>query len=25
VHEYIKKLDWSGGFYRRDIGFKVID
>ena len=21
----IKKLDWSGGFYRRDIGFKVID
>jgi len=25
VHEYIKKLDWSGGFYRRDIGYKVID
>ena len=25
VHEYIKKLDWNGGFYRRDIGFKVID
>ena len=25
VHEYIKKLDWSGGFYRTDIGFKVID
>ena len=25
VHEYIKKLDWSGEFYRRDIGFKVID
>ena len=25
VHEYIKKLDWSGGFYRRDIGFKVIN
>ena len=25
VHEHIKKLDWSGGFYRRDIGFKVID
>jgi phosphoribosylamine--glycine ligase len=25
VHEYINKLDWSGGFYRRDIGFKVID
>ncbi|MDC0961131.1 phosphoribosylamine--glycine ligase [Candidatus Pelagibacter sp.] len=25
VHENIKKLDWNGGFYRRDIGFKVID
>ncbi|MDB3943531.1 phosphoribosylamine--glycine ligase [Candidatus Pelagibacter sp.] len=25
VHEHIKKLDWCGGFYRRDIGFKVID
>jgi phosphoribosylamine--glycine ligase len=25
VHEYIKKLDWNGGFYRTDIGFKVID
>jgi phosphoribosylamine--glycine ligase len=25
VHQCIKKLDWSGGFYRRDIGFKVID
>ena len=25
VHECIKKLNWSGGFYRRDIGFKVID
>jgi phosphoribosylamine--glycine ligase len=25
VDEYIKKLDWSGGFYRKDIGFKVID
>ena len=25
VHEHIKKLDWNGGFYRRDIGFKVID
>ena len=25
VHEYIKKLDWRGGFYRKDIGFKVID
>jgi phosphoribosylamine--glycine ligase len=25
VHECIKKLNWSGGFYRRDIGYKVID
>ena len=25
VHQCIKKLDWDGGFYRRDIGFKVID
>ncbi len=25
VHKCIKKLDWNGGFYRRDIGFKVID
>jgi phosphoribosylamine--glycine ligase len=25
VHEYIQKLGWTGGFYRRDIGFKVID
>jgi len=25
AHDYIKKLDWSGGFYRRDIGFKVIN
>jgi phosphoribosylamine--glycine ligase len=25
VHECIKKLDWRGGFYRRDIGFKVIN
>ena len=25
VHECIKELDWSGGFYRKDIGFKVID
>ena len=25
VHQCIKKLNWSGGFYRRDIGFKVID
>ena len=25
AHQCIKKLDWNGGFYRRDIGFKVID
>ena len=25
VYQCIKKLDWIGGFYRRDIGFKVID
>ena len=25
VHQCIKKLNWNGGFYRRDIGFKVID
>ena len=25
VHQCLKKLDWNDGFYRRDIGFKVID
>ena len=25
VHHCIKRLDWNGGFHRRDIGFKVID
>ena len=25
VHQCIKKLDWNGGFYRKDIGFKVIN
>ena len=25
VHQCINKLDWSGGFYRKDIGFKVIN
>ena len=25
VHQCIKKLNWNDGFYRRDIGFKVID
>ena len=25
IHQCIEKLDWNGGFYRRDIGFKVIN
>ncbi|WP_435162700.1 phosphoribosylamine--glycine ligase [Candidatus Pelagibacter bacterium nBUS_25] len=25
IHHSLKKLDWSGGFYRNDIGFKVIN
>ena len=25
VHQCIEKLDWDGGFYRRDIGYKVIN
>jgi len=25
IKNNIKKLDWSGGFYRKDIGYKVID
>ena len=25
IHKSLEKLNWSGGFYRRDIGFKVID
>ena len=25
VHQCLEKLNWNGGFYRRDIGFKVID
>jgi phosphoribosylamine---glycine ligase len=25
IHQCIKKLDWDGGFYRGDIGFKVIN
>ena len=25
VHQCLKKLDWNDGFYRKDIGFKVID
>ena len=23
--QLIKKLDWNNGYYRRDIGFKVIE
>ena len=25
IFKHIKKLNWSGGFFRRDIGYKVID
>ena len=25
ILENLKKLGWSGGFYRKDIGYKVID
>jgi phosphoribosylamine--glycine ligase len=25
IHKNLAKLDWSGGFYRKDIGYKVID
>ena len=25
IFNYIKKLNWNGGFYRKDIGYKVID
>ena len=25
IDKNIKKLDWTGGFYRKDIGYKVID
>ena len=25
VYQSIKKLNWNGGFYRKDIGYKVID
>jgi len=25
INKNIKKLDWTGGFYRKDIGYKVID
>ena len=25
VNKYLNKLNWTGGFYRKDIGYKVID
>ena len=25
INKNLKKLDWSGGFFRKDIGYKVID
>ncbi len=25
IHQYIVNLNWSGGFFRKDIGYKVID
>ena len=25
VHQCLIKLDWNDGFYRKDIGFKVIN
>ena len=25
INRYLNKLNWTGGFYRKDIGFKVID
>ena len=25
VHKNLEKLEWSGGFYRKDIGHKVIE
>ena len=25
IHQNLEKLNWSNGFYRKDIGFKVID
>ena len=24
IKKHFEKLDWSGGFYRKDIGYKVI-
>ena len=25
INKNLKKLNWSGGFFRKDIGYKVID
>ena len=25
IFNHISKLNWSGGFFRKDIGYKVID
>ena len=25
IMQNLEKLNWSGGFYRKDIGYKVID
>ena len=25
IHKNLNKLNWEGGFYRKDIGFKVIN
>ena len=25
IFNHIEKLDWGGGFFRKDIGYKVID
>ncbi len=25
INEYLRKLNWTGGFYRKDIGYKVIN
>ena len=25
INKYLKKLNWTGGFYRKDIGYKVIN
>ena len=25
INKYLRKLNWTGGFYRKDIGYKVIN